>query len=127
MSEEAKVDEVEAAVDGAEPVAEETSEAPSPATGFQAKLSEFVENMINPSLASHGGWVEVTSANEDTGIVEMKMGGGCHGCGASAQTMQYGIQTALMEEFPQISEVVDTTDHDTGENPFFMGNPFAGM
>ena len=55
------------------------------------------------------------------------MGGGCHGCGASAQTMQYGIQTALMEEFPQISEVVDTTDHSTGENPFFMGNPFAGM
>ena len=120
MSEETKSVEVEEAV-------EETSEAASPATGFQAKVTEFVENMINPSLASHGGWVEVTSASEDKGIVEMKMGGGCHGCGASAQTMQYGIQTALMEEFPQISEVVDTTDHETGENPFFMGNPFAGM
>ena len=61
----------------------------------------------------------------ETGIVEMKMGGGCRGCGASAQTMQYGIQTALMEVL-QISEVVDTTDHSTGENPFFM-EPFAGM
>jgi len=57
----------------------------------------------------------------------MKMGGGCHGCGASAMTMQYGIQTALMEEFPQISEVVDVTEHTTGENPFFMGNPFDGI
>jgi Fe/S biogenesis protein NfuA len=91
------------------------------------KVTEFVENMINPSLASHGGWVEVTGADETTGVIEMKMGGGCHGCGASASTMQYGIQTALMEEFPQIAEVVDVTDHATGENPFFMGNPFAGM
>ena len=94
---------------------------------FQNKVSEFVKDNINPSLASHGGWVEVESANEETGVIEMKMGGGCHGCGASAMTMQYGIQTALMEEFPQISEVVDVTEHATGENPFFMGNPFAGI
>jgi Fe-S cluster biogenesis protein NfuA len=108
-------------------VPESTQEAPSPATGFQAKVSEFVENMINPSLASHGGWVEVKSADVDTGIIEMVMGGGCHGCGASATTMKFGVQTALMEEFPQISELIDVTDHATGENPFFMGNPFDGM
>jgi Fe-S cluster biogenesis protein NfuA len=120
MSEDEKIEQSDA-------VEETTTEAPSPATGFQAKVTEFVENMINPSLASHGGWVEVSSANEETGIIEMKMGGGCHGCGASSATMQYGIQTALMEEFPQIAEVVDITDHATGENPFYMGNPFAGI
>ena len=108
-------------------VDETTTEAPSPANGFLVKVTEFVENMINPSRASHGGWVEVSSASEETGIIEMKMGGGCHGCGASSATMQYGIQTALMEEFPQIAEVVDVTDHATGENPFYMGNPFAGI
>ena len=120
MSEEAKPE-------AAETVEEVTVDAPSPASGFQLKVTEFVENMINPSLASHGGWVEVSSADEETGVIEMKMGGGCHGCGASSATMQYGIQTALMEEFPQVSEVVDVTDHSTGENPFFMGNPFAGL
>ena len=41
--------------------------------------------------------------------------------------MKYGIQTALMEEFPQVAEVLDVTDHATGENPFYMGNPFAGL
>jgi Fe-S cluster biogenesis protein NfuA len=41
--------------------------------------------------------------------------------------MKFGVQTALMEEFPQISELIDVTDHATGENPFFMGNPFDGM
>ena len=96
-------------------------------SNFQNKVSEFVKNNINPSLDSHGGWVEVISANKETGVIEMKMGGGCHGCGASSATMKYGIQTALMEEFPQISEVVDVTDHSTGENPFFMGDPFAGI
>ena len=92
---------------------------------FLNRVAEFVKDSINPSLASHGGWVEVVSADEETGIIEMKMGGGCQGCSASAATMQYGIQTALMEEFPQISELIDITDHATGENPFFMGNPFA--
>ena len=91
---------------------------------FQKNLSEFIKNTINPSLASHGGWIEVESLDEKTGVVEIKMGGGCHGCGASATTIQYGIQTALMEEFSQIKEVIDVTDHSAGENPFFMGNPF---
>lgn len=92
---------------------------------FLNKVSEFVRDMINPSLESHGGWVDVASANEETGVVEMKMNGGCHGCGAAAATMQYGIQTALTEEFPQITEVLDVTEHSEGENPFFMGNPFS--
>jgi|TARA_R110002060_G_scaffold75065_1_gene84592 Fe-S cluster biogenesis protein NfuA len=92
---------------------------------FLNKVSEFVKNMINPSLESHGGWVDVESANEETGVVEMKMNGGCHGCGAAAMTMRYGIQTALMDEFPKITEVLDVTKHATGENPFFTGNPFT--
>jgi len=108
-------------------VEEETVDAPSVAEGFQAKVTAFVEEMINPSLASHGGFVEVVSADEESGVIEMKMGGGCHGCGASSTTMQFGIQTALMEEFPQAKEVLDVTDHSTGANPFFMGNPFAAF
>jgi hypothetical protein len=29
-----------------------------------------------------------------------------------------------MQEFSEITEVVDITEHATGENPFFMGDPF---
>ena len=92
---------------------------------FLNKVSEFVRDMINPSLESHGGWVDVETANEETGVVEMKMNGGCHGCGSAATTMRYGIQSALIEEFPQITEVLDVTEHSEGENPFFIGNPFS--
>jgi len=91
---------------------------------FLNKISAFIKGIINPSLESHGGWVEAISADEKTGVVEMKMNGGCQGCGAAATTMRYGIQTALIEEFPQITDVVDTTAHSEGENPFFMDNPF---
>jgi Fe-S cluster biogenesis protein NfuA len=91
---------------------------------FQKKLLEFIKDDINSSLASHGGWIEVKSIDKNTGVVEVTMGGGCHGCAASAATMQHGIKTALMEKFPEITEVVDVTEHATGENPFFMGDPF---
>ena len=29
-----------------------------------------------------------------------------------------------MDEFTEINEVLDVTDHSAGENPFYMGNPF---
>ena len=105
---------------------------PNPASaldpeGLHSRVAHFVEEMINPSLASHGGWVEIDAVDEAKGIVTMKMGGGCHGCGASAATMKYGIETAIKDEFPEVLTVEDVTDHSTGENPFFMGNPFAGF
>ena len=115
-----------------EPEAVETASPPNPARALDpdslhGRVQIFIEEMINPSLASHGGWVEVETVDEDKGLVTMKMGGGCHGCGASAATMKYGIETAIKDEFPEVLTVEDITDHSTGENPFFMGNPFAGF
>ena len=47
------------------------------------------------------------------------MGGGCQGCSMSAATLQEGIQRAILEAVPEITEVVDTTDHEQGENPYY--------
>jgi Fe/S biogenesis protein NfuA len=47
------------------------------------------------------------------------MGGGCQGCAASAATLRDGIRTAIMDAIPEVKEVIDTTDHDAGENPFY--------
>ena len=120
------------------PMEDKVAEAPVEAKGpnpakdldpesLHSRVNVFIEEMINPSLASHGGWIEIDSVDEDKGLVTMKMGGGCHGCGASAATMKYGIETAIKDEFPEVLTVEDVTDHSTGENPFFMGNPFAGF
>jgi Fe-S cluster biogenesis protein NfuA len=33
--------------------------------------------------------------------------------------MKQGIEVRVKEVYPDIVEVVDTTDHSTGENPYF--------
>ena len=47
------------------------------------------------------------------------MGGGCQGCAMSALTLREGIQSAILGSIPEITAVEDTTDHASGENPFY--------
>ena len=35
-------------------------------------------------------------------------------------TLRQGIQAALQEEFPDIKQVIDTTDHAAGANPYYQ-------
>jgi Fe/S biogenesis protein NfuA len=34
-------------------------------------------------------------------------------------TLRQGIETAILTTVPEITEVVDLTDHGAGENPFY--------
>ena len=63
------------------------------------------------------GFASLIEVRESTAIVTM--GGGCQGCAVSAVTLREGIQKAILEHVPEITEVVDSTDHDAGENPFY--------
>ena len=47
------------------------------------------------------------------------MGGGCQGCGAADVTLKQGIERLIKEEIPEVEEVLDTTDHASGENPYY--------
>ena len=90
--------------------------------GADAELSERVawvlETEVNPGLASHGGMVVLEQVTEDLRVV-LRFGGGCHGCGMVDVTLKEGIETTLKGHFPEISGVVDATDHSTGENPYY--------
>jgi Fe/S biogenesis protein NfuA len=48
----------------------------------------------------------------------IKLTGGCHGCSTSKTTIKKGIENCVKNAFPSITEVVDMTDHTTGENPY---------
>ena len=37
----------------------------------------------------------------------------------SAQTLQTGIREQILEVIPEVTEVVDVTDHAAGDNPFY--------
>ncbi|MBX3312784.1 MAG: NifU family protein [Actinobacteria bacterium] len=100
---------------------------PDPLTAYDVDLSgtvrerleQLLAQMINPGLASHGGFAELVDViDEDTKAV-ITMGGGCQGCAVSAMTLREGIQKSILEHIPEITEVVDATDHEAGENPYY--------
>jgi len=81
------------------------------------KITQLLEQSINPSLASHGGFASLVGV--DGTRVFLKMGGGCQGCSMSAATLVEGIQVAIKEALPEVTEIIDATDHSAGENPFY--------
>jgi len=98
---------------------------PNPLSGKHIELSgsvperieQLLREQINPALASHGGFADLVGVDGDKAYVTM--GGGCQGCAVSAMTLRDGISRAITEAVPDITEVIDTTDHAAGENPFY--------
>ncbi len=81
------------------------------------KLEKIFDDQIRPALAAHGGGVEVIDV--DNNKVYLKLFGGCQGCSSSTATLKEGIERLIKQNFPDIDEVVDLTDHTSGENPYF--------
>ncbi len=84
---------------------------------MRSVIEEVLESSINPALASHGGWVKLKAIDGQDVVVEM--GGGCQGCASSRATMKFGIERAIKDAVPSVRSVVDATDHDAGENPYY--------
>ncbi|MEZ5141640.1 MAG: NifU family protein [Acidimicrobiales bacterium] len=81
------------------------------------KVNQLLDQSINPSLAAHGGYATLVGV-EDAKVF-LTMGGGCQGCALSAATLREGIQAAILDTIPEVTEVVDVTDHTAGDNPFY--------
>lgn len=86
-----------------------------------APLSErvqyIIDNEINPNLAQHKGFVSLVEITADKEVI-LRFGGGCHGCGMADITLKTGIEKNLLEKCPEITKVVDVTDHTAGVNPY---------
>ena len=48
------------------------------------------------------------------------MGGGCQGCASSQVTLRQGFEVMVKRVAPEITEVVDATDHAAGRQPFYL-------
>ena len=80
------------------------------------KLEILFDEQVRPALAAHGGNVEIVDIDNDKLFVRLQ--GGCQGCSSSKATLKDGIQTLVKQNFPNITELVDLTDHVSGENPY---------
>jgi Fe/S biogenesis protein NfuA len=83
---------------------------------LKTRVQELIDTMINPAIANHGGFVELIDVQDNR--VYLQMGGGCQGCGAADITLKSGIERLIKEEIPEVAEVLDTTDHASGQNPY---------
>ncbi|MYB25146.1 MAG: hypothetical protein F4X37_08640 [Acidimicrobiia bacterium] len=82
------------------------------------RLQDLLNNHVNPSLASHGGYVELVKVEGSKAF--LLMGGGCQGCTMSAATLHQGVAAIISQHVPEILDVIDVTDHAAGENPFYQ-------
>ncbi|MDE0089142.1 MAG: iron-sulfur cluster assembly accessory protein [Candidatus Poribacteria bacterium] len=81
------------------------------------KIQELIDERINPAVAAHGGQIELLNVEDDA--IYIHMGGGCQGCGMANVTLKHGIEAMIQEVFPEITQVIDTTDHASGTNPYY--------
>lgn len=81
------------------------------------KIQELIDERINPAVAAHGGQIELLNVEDDA--IYIHMGGGCQGCGMANATLKHGIEAMIQEVFPEIKQVIDTTDHAAGTNPYY--------
>lgn len=80
-------------------------------------VAQIFEREVNPSVASHGGRVDLIDVQDSTVIVRMQ--GGCQGCGMANVTLRQGIEGSLRRAIPTLRGVEDITDHSAGTNPYF--------
>lgn len=92
-------------------------EVPAEGASLIERVQYLLDAEINPMLAAHKGQVSLEEITAD-GVVRLRFGGGCHGCGMVDVTLKQGIEKTLKERIPEISAVRDATDHATGSAPY---------
>jgi Fe/S biogenesis protein NfuA len=89
-----------------------------PPTGPLAEaVQKVIDEQINPGVASHGGRVTLVSVKDDVAYV--RFGGGCQGCSSADVTLKQGVATMIKNAVPAIKDVLDSTEHAAGANPYY--------
>lgn len=81
------------------------------------KVQLLLDEHVNPSIASHGGQINLVDVKETE--VYMEMTGGCQGCAMSKMTLRQGVERMIRQHIPEVTVIHDVTDHSAGDNPYF--------
>jgi NFU1 iron-sulfur cluster scaffold homolog, mitochondrial len=100
-------------------IAGPAAEAPpaSAAATLAERAGRVLDAEINPVVAAHRGHVAL--AGVDQGWVRIRLEGGCQGCSLAEVTLRQGIEPLLRARLPDMTALVDVTDHEAGTQPFF--------
>jgi Fe/S biogenesis protein NfuA len=82
------------------------------------RVAQVLARQVNPAIAAHGGRAELVAIEQET--ASLRLSGGCQGCAVASVTLRQGIEKAIVRAVPEITRVVDVTDHQSGTNPYFQ-------
>jgi len=82
------------------------------------QVAQVLIEAVNPAIAAHGGKAELVSV--DGTVAYLRLGGGCQGCGMAQVTLKQGIERILLESIPELTDIVDVTDHASGADPYYQ-------
>jgi len=81
------------------------------------RVQQVLTEQVNPAIAAHGGGAELVSV--DGAMAYLRLSGGCQGCGLAQVTLKQGIEKIILESIPELSQVVEVTDHASGDDPYY--------
>jgi Fe-S cluster biogenesis protein NfuA len=104
-------------VSGIPAVAHSHTDGLPSADELRTRVQEVIDTSINPAVAAHGGVVRLLDVKGNN--IFLEFGGGCQGCGMVSVTLKYGVERLLRDRVPEIGQILDTTDHASGTNPYY--------
>ena len=81
------------------------------------RLQHLLDERVNPAIAAHGGAISLMSV--EVGTARIRFEGRCIGCAMADVTLRQGVEVMVKTAVPEIIDVVDTTDHTQGTDPYF--------
>lgn len=88
-----------------------------PSEVIRERVQAVIDREIMPSVRSHGGVIRLLDVKENN--VFIQMGGGCQGCSSAENTLKQGVEVAIRNAVPEVGDILDTTDHAAGRNPYY--------
>ena len=85
---------------------------------IEDNIIETIDKHITPSVALHGGKIELLSYDKEKKHVHVKLSGACAGCASSTYTLKMGVEQTLQYYFPKD---IDSISHEESEvtNPYY--------
>lgn len=69
-------------------------------------VTGVLENVINPMLAAHGGFVTLVDITKDRTLL-LEFGGNCGDCGLLGVTMEQTIKKIILKKFSVIKKIIE--------------------
>jgi len=83
------------------------SETPQADSTLHQRVAQVIDG-IRPYIQGDGGDIDLVNV-DDSGVVQVRLRGACSGCPHAAMTLKMGVERALKQHVPEVSEVVQVS------------------